>query len=70
MSSDFENLPSIDDFTESLEELPLVTELLRLVNDLKESIPEIPEIKSYDNELQELLTHIEEVRRVFRRYQR
>ena len=109
MSSDFENLPSIDDFAESLEELPSVgdlveekdlpsvesyiekeeeieeatqtiedangeafvevkdlvppwPELLRLVNDVKESIPEIPEIKSYDNELQELLTNIEQVR--------
>ena len=105
MSDDYKNLPSIDDFSESLEELPSVTELLeeedlpsvegyiekeeeieeavqtiensdgetfaevkdivppwpellRLVNDVKESIPEIPEIKSYDNELQELLTHI------------
>jgi uncharacterized coiled-coil DUF342 family protein len=37
-------------------------ELLRLVNDLKESIPEIPEIKSYDDELQELLAHIEQVK--------
>ena len=109
MSSDFENLPSIDDFEESNEELPSVAdlveekdlpsvenyiekeeeieeatqtiedangesfvevkdlvppwpELLRLVNDVKESIPEIPEIKSYDNELQELLTNIEQVR--------
>jgi hypothetical protein len=36
--------------------VPPWPELLRLVNDVKESIPEIPEIKSYDNELQELLT--------------
>ena len=105
MSDDYKNLPSIDDFTESLEELPSVgdlveekdlpsvegyieveeevqtiedangevfaevkdivppwPELLRLVNDLKESIPEIPEIKSYDDELQELLKHIEQVK--------
>ena len=105
MSDDYKNLPSIDDFTESLEELPSVAdlleeedlpsvegyieveeevqtiensdgetfaevkdivppwpELLRLVNDVKESIPEIPEIKSYHNELQELLTHIEQVK--------
>ncbi len=105
MSDDYKNLPSIDDFTESLEELPSVAdlleeedlpsvegyieveeevqtiensdgetfaevkdivppwpELLRLVNDVKESIPEIPEIKSYDTELQELLTHIEQVK--------
>ena len=99
------NLPSIDDFAESSEELPSIAELLeeedlpsvegyieveeevqtiedasgetfaevkdvippwpellRLVNDVKESIPEIPEIKSYDNELKELLTHIEQVK--------
>ena len=105
MSDDYKNLPSIDDFAESSEELPSITELLeeedlpsvegyieveeevqtiedangevfaevkdivppwpellRLVNDLKESIPEIPEIKSYDDELQELLAHIEEVK--------
>ena len=109
MSDDYKNLPSIDDFAESSEELPSVAELLeeedlpsvegyiekeeeieeavqtiensdgetfaevkdivppwpellRLVNDVKESIPEIPEIKSYDNELQELLTQIEQVR--------
>ena len=109
MSDDYKNLPSIDDFEESNEELPSVAdlleekdlpsvegyiekeeeieeevqtledangetfaevkdivppwpELLRLVNDLKESIPEIPEIKSYDNELEELLAHIEEVK--------
>ena len=105
MSDDYKNLPSIDDFAESSEELPSITELLeeedlpsvegyieveeevqtiedangevfaevkdivppwpellRLVNDLKESIPEIPEIKSYDDELQELLAHIEQVK--------
>jgi len=109
MSDDYKNLPSIDDFEESNEELPSLAELveekdlpsvegyiekeeeieeavqtledangeafaevkdivppwpelLRLVNDVKESIPEIPEIKSYDTELQELLTHIEQVR--------
>ena len=105
MSDDYKNLPSIDDFAESSEELPSITELLeeedlpsvegyieveeevqtiedangevfaevkdivppwpellRLVNDLKESIPEIPEIKSYDNELEELLAHIEQVK--------
>jgi len=105
MSDDYKNLPSIDDFAESSEELPSIAELLeeedlpsvegyieveeevqtiedasgetfaevkdvippwpellRLVNDVKESIPEIPEIKSYDNELKELLTHIEQVK--------
>jgi uncharacterized coiled-coil DUF342 family protein len=109
MSDDHKNLPSIDDFEESNQELPSLAdlveekdlpsvegyiekeeeieegvqtledangetfaevkdvvppwpELLRLVNDLKESIPEIPEIKSYDNELEELLAHIEQVK--------
>jgi len=41
-------------FAEVKDIVPPWPELLRLVNDLKESIPEIPEIKSYDNELQEL----------------
>ena len=49
-------------FAEVKDIVPPWPELLRLVNDLKESIPEIPEIKSYDNELQELLTQIEQVR--------
>ena len=37
-------------------------ELVRMVNDVRESIPDIPEIKSYDNELKELSEHIEELR--------
>ena len=41
-------------FAEVKDIVPPWPELLRLVNDLKESIPEIPEIKSYDDELQEL----------------
>jgi len=49
-------------FAEVKDVVPPWPELLRLVNDLKESIPEIPEIKSYDNELQELLNHIEQVK--------
>ena len=49
-------------FAEVKDIVPPWPELLRLVNDLKESIPEIPEIKSYDNELEELLAHIEEVK--------
>ena len=39
-------------FAEVKDIVPPWPELLRLVNDLKESIPEIPEIKSYDNELE------------------
>ena len=49
-------------FAEVKDVVPPWPELLRLVNDLKESIPEIPEIKSYDSELEELLTHIEQVK--------
>ena len=49
-------------FAEVKDIVPPWPELLRLVNDLKESIPEIPEIKSYDNELEELLAHIEQVK--------
>ena len=37
-------------------------ELVRMVNDVRESIPDIPEIKYYDTELKELAEHIEEVR--------
>ena len=40
-------------------------ELVRMVNDVRESIPDIPdvpEIKYYDNELKELSEHLEEVR--------
>ena len=37
-------------------------ELVRMVNDVRESIPDIPEIKYYDNELKQLSEHLEEVR--------
>ena len=37
-------------------------ELLRLINDVKESIPEVPEIKSYDKELEALCEVIDDVR--------
>ena len=48
-------------FVEVKDIVPPWPELIRLVNDLRESIPEIPEIKSYDKELEELTTHIKEV---------
>ena len=48
-------------FVEVKDIVPPWPELIRLVNDLRESIPEIPEIKSYDKELEELTIHIEEV---------
>jgi DNA repair ATPase RecN len=37
-------------------------ELVRMVNDVRESIPDIPEIKYYDNELKELSEHLEELK--------
>mgnify|MGYP003132173513 FL=1 len=39
-----------------------LTEILRLINDVRKDIPEIPEIKSYDEELQKISENIEEVR--------
>ena len=37
-------------------------ELVRMVNDVRESITDIPEIKSYDNELKELSEHLEQLK--------
>ena len=37
-------------------------ELLRLINDVRESIPEVPEVKSYDKELEALCEIIDDVR--------
>ena len=37
-------------------------ELVRMVNDVRESIPDIPEIKSYDKELKELEENLEELK--------
>ena len=105
MSDDYKNLPSIDDFAESSEELPSITELLeeedlpsvegyieveeevqtiedangetfaevkdivppwpellRLVDEVRESIPDIPEIKYYDDDLEKISQTIEELR--------
>ena len=41
---------------------PEWSELVRMVNDVRESIPDIPEIKYYDEELKQLADHIEQVR--------
>ena len=40
---------------------PEWSELVRMVNDVRESIPDIPEIKYYDEELKQLAEHIEQV---------
>ena len=40
---------------------PEWSELVRMVNDVRESIPDIPEIKYYDEELKQLAEHIDQV---------
>ena len=41
---------------------PEWSELIRMVNDVRESIPDIPEVKYYDDKLKKLEEHIEEVK--------
>ena len=41
---------------------PDLTEVIRLINDVREDIPEIPQIKYYDKELEELTAYVEEVK--------
>ncbi len=68
-------LPSIDDYIEKeeeelveeteeefAEELVDLTEVIRLVNDVRKDIPKIPEIKSYDEELKKLAESLEEIK--------
>ena len=70
-------LPSVEDFVEkeeeeenevvvdtgpcSIEESQDLTEIVRLINDVRKDIPDIPEIKCYDEELEKITSHIEEV---------
>ena len=62
-----ENLPSVDEFIEKEEEIveetieePVIedaedlTEVIRLINDVRRDIPDIPEIKYYDQPLEKL----------------
>ena len=42
---------------------PEWSELVRMVNDVRESIPDIPQVKYYDDELKQLSEQIEEVQR-------
>ena len=42
---------------------PQWAELVRMVNDVRESIPDIPQVKYYDDELKQLTEQIEEVQR-------
>ena len=71
-------LPSIDEFVETEEEVTEeppdtapcsieeeaqdLTEIVRLINDVRKDIPNIPEIKYYDDELEKLIEQVEEVR--------
>ena len=71
-------LPSIDEFVETEEEVTEeppdtapcsieeeaqdLTEIVRLINDVRKDIPDIPEIKYYDEELEKLTEQIEQVR--------
>jgi len=41
---------------------PEWSELIRMVNDVRESIPDIPEVRYYDDELKKLEEHIEQVK--------
>ena len=65
-----ENLPSVDEFIEKEEEEIVeetieesveaedLTEVIRLINDLRRDIPDIPEIKCYDEPLQKLTEYV------------
>ncbi len=73
-------LPSVDEFVEkeeevteelpdtapcSIEEAQDLTEIVRLINDVRKDIPkipEIPEIKYYDEELEKLTAYVEEIK--------
>ena len=72
-----ENLPSVEEFIEeekediveekieeSVEEVEAedLTEVLRLINDVRRDIPDIPEIKYYDEELKQLAEQVENIR--------
>ena len=54
MSDDYKNLPSIDDFSESLEELPSVTELLE-----EEDLPSVEGYIEKEEEIEESVQTIE-----------
>ncbi len=69
-----ENLPSVDEFIEKEEEEIVeetieesveaedLTEVIRLINDLRRDIPDIPEIKCYDEPLQKLTEYVEQIK--------
>ena len=45
----------------SIEEKQDLTEIIRLISDVRKDIPEIPEIKYYDEELKSIIERIEEI---------
>ena len=45
----------------SVEEAQDLTEIIRLISDVRKDIPEIPEIKYYDSELESILEQIKEI---------
>lgn len=72
-----QELPSVEDYIEkekvdqeiedksSIEEtrsLTDLTEIIRLINDVRKDIPEIPEIKYYDSELEKLCEVVDEIK--------
>ena len=71
-----ENLPSVDEFIEKEEEEiveetieePVIedaddlTEVIRLINDVRKDIPDIPEIRYYDEPLQKLTEYVEQIK--------
>jgi len=67
-----QELPSVEDYIEKKEEIQELVEefvpeekslelneVLRLINDVRESIPDIPEIKYYDRELEDICESIQ-----------
>ena len=70
-----EKLPSVEDYIEKeeeeeqeeIQEEPVVetedlTEVLRLINDVRRDIPDIPEVKYYDDELAQLSEQITQIK--------
>ena len=71
-----ENLPSVDEFIEKeeeeiveetieepvIEEAEDLTEVIRLINDVRRDIPDIPEIKYYDEPLEKLAAYVEQIK--------
>ena len=39
-----------------------LTEIVRLINDVRKDIPEIPEVKYYDEQLEQLTAYVEEIK--------